>query len=452
MPSPPRDHEPPAPAPQPLGPAAQGDAASRAFWTYWTGQTISTFGSSITTVVLPLLIFQLTRSALTLSFTLVASVLPYLLFGLLIGAWVDRVNRRRLMIFADLGRASAIAAIPLASAVGMLSVWWIYAVAFLSSTLTIGFDAANFAAVPALVRADELVRANGRIQASYATMRVAGPLLAGVLLAVLTLPQLLWFDAGSFLVSAGSLLLVGVSFNTARPALAVARQEAEQAAPLPAARKTIWREIGEGLGYVLGHPVLRTITVLLLLINFILPTVSAQLVLFGSAVLGASASQIGFLYAGASGGTVLVSLLAPRIGRRPPLGQLALAGLGVEGLAILLAAQLHVYGVVLLLWAVRGGADVLFTISSYSLTQRVVPSQLLGRTITVIRVLTWSTASLGAVLGGLAIAQTANPVLVYSVIGAGVAIVSLVFCWTPVGAADRSMPTPTLPSTKSAEV
>jgi hypothetical protein len=95
---------------------------------------------------------------------------------------------------------------------------------------------------------------------------------------------------------------------------------------------------------------------------------------------------------------------------------------------------------------------VLFTISSYSLTQRVVPSQLLGRTITVIRVLTWSTASLGAVLGGLAIAQTANPVLVYSVIGAGVAIVSLVFCWTPVGAADRSMPTPTLPSTKSAEV
>jgi hypothetical protein len=243
-----------------------------------------------------------------------------------------------------------------------------------------------------------------------------------------------------------------VSFNTARPALAVARQEAEQAAPLPAARKTIWRDIGEGLGYVLGHPVLRTITVLLLFINFILPTVSAQLVLFGSAVLGASASQIGFLYAGASGGTVLVSLLAPRIGRRPPLGQLALAGLGVEGLAILLAAQLHVYGVVLLLWAVRGGADVLFTISSYSLTQRVVPSQLLGRTITVIRVLTWSTAPLGAVLGGLAIAQTANPVLVYSVIGAGVAIVSLVFCWTPVGAADRSMPTPTLPSTKSAEV
>jgi len=187
---------------------------------------------------------------------------------------------------------------------------------------------------------------------------------------------------------------------------------------------------------VLSHPVLRTITLLLLLINFILPTVSSQLVLFATQVLGAGDAQIGFLYASAAVGTVLVSLLATRVGKRMRLGRLALGGLLVEGLAIVVAAQLHVYAVALVLWAVRGGADVLFTISTYSLTQRMAPNHLLGRTITVTRVLTWSTASLGAVLGGLAIAQTADPVLVYVAIGATVCIVSLLFWWTPLGHAE----------------
>lgn len=416
----------------------QGDAGRSAFWAYWTGQTISTFGSAITTVALPLLIFQLTRSALNLALTVAASVLPYLLFGLLVGAWVDRVDRRRLMIGADVGRALAIASMPLAAALGLLSVWWIYAVAFLSSTLTICFDAANFAAVPSLVAVDELVRANGRIQASYAVARVAGPTCAGVLLAVLSLPQLLWFDAASFLVSVGSLLLIGVSFNPVQDGRAAARQDAAQVASSSAVGTTIWQDIDAGLHSVLGQPVLRAITAFLLLINFILPTVSAQLVLFAAEVLSASATQIGFLYASASIGTVLVAFLAPRIGKRVSLGRLALAGVGIEGLAILLAAQVHIYGVVLLLWAVRGGGDVLFVTTSYSLVQRLVPSMLLGRTITVLRVLSWPTASLGAILGGLAITQTANPVLVYSSIGTAAGLVALLFWWTPLGQAERS--------------
>jgi MFS family permease len=74
------------------------------FWKFWAGQTISTFGSSFTSFALPLLIYKLTGSALNLSFTVVATVLPYILFGLVIGAWTDRVNRKRLMVWADLGR------------------------------------------------------------------------------------------------------------------------------------------------------------------------------------------------------------------------------------------------------------------------------------------------------------------------------------------------------------
>src|SRR5947209_19493908 len=100
------------------------------FWKYWTGQTISNLGSSITLFALPLLVFKLTGSALNLGITTAAEFVPYLLFGLLLGAWMDRVNRKRMMILTDIARAAIIATIPLATSFGMLTVWWIYVVGF----------------------------------------------------------------------------------------------------------------------------------------------------------------------------------------------------------------------------------------------------------------------------------------------------------------------------------
>jgi len=95
------------------------------------------------------------------------------------------------MVVTDLTRALVVASIPLAAVQGLLSVWWIYAVAFLHSALTIGFDAANFAAVPSLVRREDLVTANGRVQAGYSIAKVGGPLLGGLLIMVVPLPMLL---------------------------------------------------------------------------------------------------------------------------------------------------------------------------------------------------------------------------------------------------------------------
>jgi MFS family permease len=393
------------------------------FWKFLTGQTISTLGSSFTSFALPLLIFKLTGSSLNLALTVTATVLPYLLFGLVIGAWVDRVNRKRVMVLTDLARALVIASIPLASAQGLLSVWWIYAVAFLNSTLTICFDAANFAAVPSLVRQEDLVTANGRVQAGYATAKVGGPLLGGLLIIVVPLPMLLLIDAVSFLVSAGSLVLIATSFNTASDE----RQT----------RRSLRQDIVEGLRFVLKHPILSWITLLLLLVNFILPTSSAQLVLFAKQWFAASDTQVGLLYAGGSLGTVALSLAAGQFRKRWPLGTIALGALMMEGMFTALTAVTHWYWGLLLLWALRGGADVLFTITSYSLAQVAVPNQLLGRVITVIRVLTWSTASLGALLGGLAIERTHNVALVYAVIGLLIFGITFTFFVTPLGHSER---------------
>jgi MFS family permease len=164
------------------------------FWKFFTGQTVSNFGTSITAFALPLLVFKLTGSAINLALASAATFLPYLLFGLVIGAWTDRVDRKRLMIACDLGRALVIASIPAAYITGHLSVWLIYAAAFFESTLSIAFNAGQFAAVPSLVESDDLVTANGRLQAAFEAAGITGPFLAGVAL-LLPLPTLFTADS-----------------------------------------------------------------------------------------------------------------------------------------------------------------------------------------------------------------------------------------------------------------
>ena len=137
------------------------------FKKFWIGQTISNLGSSFTQWAVPLLVYQLTHSALSLGVATAATFVPYLLFGLLIGAWMDRVDRKKAMIVLDSVNAIVILSIPLVAQFGHLTVGWIYVVTFIQSTIFIAFSAGEFAAIPSLVSTDDLVTANGRIQATY---------------------------------------------------------------------------------------------------------------------------------------------------------------------------------------------------------------------------------------------------------------------------------------------
>src|SRR2546423_4415796 len=97
------------------------------FWKFWTGETVSAFGTSITQFAMPLIVFKLTGSAVALGAAAAIFTVPHLLFGLAIGAWTDRTDRRRLMIAVDVLAAVAVASVPIAAVTGLLTVWWIYA-------------------------------------------------------------------------------------------------------------------------------------------------------------------------------------------------------------------------------------------------------------------------------------------------------------------------------------
>jgi MFS family permease len=371
-------------------------------------------------------VFNLTGSPINLGITTAAEFVPYLLFGLVIGAWVDRVDRRRLMIATDLARAAVIATIPLLAAFDALSVGWIYAVAFTSATLTIAFDAAEFAAIPSLVPSgDDLVTANGRIQASYSTAQIAGPLLAGLLVAVAPVQQVLLVDAASFLVSAGALSLIGRAFNAPR-----------EEGP----RRAIRRDIADGLRYVLGHPVLRNISAMMALINLVGATVYAQLVVFAKRQLDASDSQVALLYAAGSAGVVLLSLAAGPLRRRLSFSVAALGALALDGLLTVVLAATRWYWAALVLWAAISGLGIFFNINTGSLRQQIVPNHLLGRVISIAGVLAWSAIPVGALAGGWAVERSGSVALVYGVIGALVALLAIAFSFGPLGHADRYLP------------
>jgi MFS family permease len=108
------------------------------FGRFWIGQTISSLGDAFTGFALPLLIYKLTGSALSLAISSAAAFLPYLLFGLVIGAWVDRVDRRLLMLLTDIARALLIASIPLLIAAGFFALWYVYVDHFEAETLAKG--------------------------------------------------------------------------------------------------------------------------------------------------------------------------------------------------------------------------------------------------------------------------------------------------------------------------
>ena len=396
------------------------------FWKFFTGQTLSNLGSSFTGFALPLLVYKLTGSPVNLAATTAAYFLPYLLFGLVIGAWVDRVDRKRMMIAVDLGRAAVIASIPVLSYADALSVWWIYAGAFLTACLTIAFDAGEFAAVPSLVGKDDLVTANGRIMASYQSAQIAGPLLAGVLIATVSIEELFLVDAGSFVVSATSLALIARSFNPEQPA----------------EKKHILRDVSEGLRYVLGHPVLRNISLMMALVNFVGSTTFAQLVLFGKIRLDASDSRVGFLFAAGSAGIAVIGLAAGAIRRRLSFSVAALGGLMLSSALTVVFAVNTSYWVALVLWAGMAGFGLFFNINTTSLRQAIVPSHMLGRVVSIAGVLAWSAIPAGTLVGGAVIDATDNVALVYGAIG-GIELAIAAFFWlfTALGRAEQYLPT-----------
>ena len=396
------------------------------FWKFFTGQTISVLGSAFSGFALPLLVFQLTHSALSLAITTFTWALPHLLFGLFIGAWVDRVDRKRLMIVVDVLLALVMLTIPALALTHHLNVYWVYGVQFASSSLGMVFQQAEFTAIPSLAAGEDLVTANGRIEASYRASDVTGPAIAGAIVSFVTIPALLVFDSISYLVSAGTLAWVRISFN----------KDDRKARP----STRFLADIGEGIRYVLGHPVLRNVSLLMMTFNFVDSTFNAQAVLYAKERLHTDNFELGLLFAAGSVGAIIFSLAAGWLRKRLSFSIVVIGCLSLTGLFTVAYSAVPWFWVALPIMLVRDGVSSLLNINTFSLRQAIVPNHMLGRVLSVAGLLAFSATPIGSLLGGYLIERTHNVALVFAGVGVLLFALPLIFAFTALGRADRYLP------------
>lgn len=357
----------------------------------WTGYTIAAVGSQISVLALPLTaVLVLGAGATETGLLVAASMAPSLVAGLFIGAWVDRLPRRPIMIVADVGSALVIGSVPLAAALGGLTLGQLYLVAFLAGVFRISTELARGALVPAVVGRAQLVAANSRLQASSAVAQVAGPSLGGILVQTLTAPIAMLFDALTFIVSAAILL----SFR--------AREEVHPRD----ATKSIWHEIVEGARWMREHEIVFRCVVAIALANIEWFAVQAILVVYATRELGLPPALLGISIAAIGPLSLVGATLAGPLTARFGLGPVMIGALFFEALSRLVlpfAAGTPVQAAIALAGsqALLGLTVPLWTVSSISLTQSVTPERLLGRVNAASRFISFGVAPPAAFLAGV---------------------------------------------------
>lgn len=394
------------------------------FMRLWAAATVSAAGSQVTAFAMPITaILVLRAGALEVGVLMAATYLPLTLFGLFAGAWADRVRRRPLLIAADLVRAVTIVSIPIAYASGVLFMAHLYAVAFVAGTMTVVFDVAHGSYLPALIDRDSLLAANSRLQVSEQGASVLGPAAGALLVTAVGAPLALVVDAISFLVSAGVLMTIA---------------HREQA-PTPEETKGILEDIAAGVRYVASRPSLRAFAGTTFLANLFLRMISTVLVLHLVRVAGLAPSIVGVVLSIGEAGFLAGALAVGPVGRRASLPTtLAVAAtlIAVSGFPIALAPVRLAVPMTAAGLFVYGFAAVTWTVSSGAYRQSTTPSQLLGRTGSVMRVAAWGPipiASLAA--GALAGATSTRTAMLVAAIG-GLAAALPVNIWRLAGARD----------------
>ncbi|MCU1494314.1 MAG: Major facilitator superfamily Permease [Acidimicrobiaceae bacterium] len=346
---------------------------------------ISSLGDGLALVAFPLLAVRLTTHAILIAGLVAAARLPWLLCALPAGAIADRADRRRLVTTVELARAVLIAALALAIATGRLSLVELYIAAFLVGTGETVVSAATRAMVPLIVADEDLLNANGRINAAYTVgVQFAGPALGGI---IFSLAASLPFvgDAVTYVASAG--LLRSTVPRTAARATAI--------------RTSVRTDVRSGLRWFLANPTLRILALVLSSFAFFQAMVLAVLVIYTTRILGLGEVGYGIFLAVAAVGDVLASLLAGRVhDRLGPYVTVLAAGAIAGASYVALGSTTDLYLAVAAL-ALEAAASSLGNVATLSIRHRIIPTERFGVVNNAFRMCITGLIPLGALAGGV---------------------------------------------------
>lgn len=400
------------------------------FVKFWSGETISLFGTQVTYLALPLTaIYTFRASAIEVGFLRFVQLAPYIGLALLFGVWADRHRRRPIMLWTNLVRMVLIGLVPMLHWAGWLNMPVLLVIACTVGIASVMFDVSWMPYVPSIVDPQNYIEANAKMAFSTSASTVAGPGLAGALVAALTAPVTLIIDSFSYLVSIISLLWVR------RP---------EQAPPAPAERHVI-KELHGGLIWVFGKPILRWLAIAGFWANFSTVTVWTIFLLYGTYQLHFSSSTLGLIFAVSSTGGVIGALIAGQVIKRFPLGLTyfsSLSGLLLGPVVIALARGPRplVVGLMTLSFFITNFGLGIANVVVVTLRQITTPQSFMGRMTACFRMMLYGGGALGGLMAGLLASWTGDKNAIIVMVAAS-AVVALLLIFSPVTRL-RDMPAP----------
>lgn len=363
-----------------------------AFMLFWSGETVSLFGTQITLLALPLTaVLTLHATAAQLGWVRFAEMFPYVLFTLVFGAWVDRRRRKPVLILANAARGVLIGVVPLLAILNVLQLSLLTMIAFAVGVFAVLFEVTWLAYVPTIITTDDLVEANGKVAMSSAAAEVAGPGLGGALVQVLSAPLALAADAVSYIVATITLVAIRA------PELVPHAPQGE--------RRRLLREIGDGLQMVWGNLYLRSIMLMSGLWNMLFGISDTVFVLYAVRELHLQPGTLGAIYGAGAIGGLIGSAISTRLGQRGTFGpMLGIAFTFGSTPWILLPAvrgtqALEIAGFTLAYFLIRLGLG-LWSVLTLSFRQAITPHYMLGRVSASLRFVSYGLGSLGFLLAG----------------------------------------------------
>jgi MFS family permease len=354
----------------------------------WTSILISSFGSQVTMLALPLTAAVLLHAAPTQMGLLTAmEIVPFVLFSLPSGVWLDRVRKLPVYVVGETALAFIVASVPLAWWMGWLSMRWLYVVGFVIGTVYTTAGTAAQIVLTQVVARERLVEAHAKNALATSGAEVAGPGLAGALIKLVGAPLALLVDAGLLIVSAT--ILRGICIHEERRPVATAH---------------FWRDLRAGVRFVRSQRLLVSLAVAVGVWQMCHHAAIVVQILFATRTLGLSEQAVGLSYMGMGLGTIIASVFGNRISRRVGPGPCLVIGFAVcaAGWLLLAVAPANAFGVAvfaLMLLLFSAGAVLIF-INFLALRQAVTPQPLLGRMTSTMRWLILIPAGPGALLGG----------------------------------------------------
>ncbi|MGW1058249.1 MFS transporter [Micromonospora rubida] len=362
------------------------------FRSLWLGQTASQLGEHASLVILPLVaVLTLNVGADQLGVLRAVGQTPQLLLALFVGVWVDRWRTRTVMVLADLGRALALGGAAVAALVGGLGLPALLATAFTIGALSVFFDVAYQASLVRLVKRDQLLRGNSAIEGSRSAAQIGGPALGGMMTSLLSAPIAALSSALFFVVS-----VLGISRIRHR----------ESIPEHPGGPRRIWRQIHEGVRFVVRDTLLRTVCLASAAFQVSFAAMMTAYLLFLPRELHLSGTAIGLTLAATGPGALVGSLLAARLPGRLGYGTVLVAAAAIGDGVMLCVPALHgtsgaTIPALVAINLVFGAFGQLVNVAVMAVRQAVTPDTMQGRVAATITFAGMGLTPLGSLLGGL---------------------------------------------------